>query len=58
MGDEPERRPFLLQLFSFMSERGSPIHSMPQVSKTFIDLFALYKVVNEKGGLLEVPSAS
>lgn len=41
-----------------MSERGSPIHSMPQVSKTFIDLFALYKVVNEKGGLLEVPSAS
>ena len=55
---EPGRRPLLEQLFAFMQERGSPINSMPTVSKNFIDLYALYTVVNEKGGLVEVCKAS
>ena len=54
MGDEPDRKPFLDRLFSFMEERGTPITAMPCISKQPIDLYKLYYVVREKGGLLEV----
>ena len=54
MGNEPDRRPFLEQLFAFMEERGTAIQAMPQISKNFIDLYRLYATVKEKGGLLEV----
>ena len=54
MGDEPDRRPFLDRLFAFMDDKGSPITAMPMVSKQPIDLFRLYVMVKERGGLLEV----
>ena len=54
MGSEPDRRMLLEDLFAFMEERGTPIQTMPTVSKNFIDLYLLYTVVKAKGGLVEV----
>lgn len=54
MGDEPERKPFLEKLFCFMEEKGTPVTAMPMISKQPIDLFKLYGLIKEKGGLLEV----
>ena len=54
MGEEPERKPFLDKLFSYLEDKGSPITAMPMISKNPIDLYKLYIIVKEKGGLLEV----
>lgn len=54
MGDEPDRRAFLERLFSFMDEKGTPISIVPAISKQPVDLYRLYHVVREKGGLVEV----
>jgi len=54
MGMEPERRPFLERLFAFLEEKGSPISNMPVISKQPIDLYRLYLIVQEKGGMVEV----
>lgn len=54
MGEETERRPFLDRLFSYMEEKGTPIAAMPMISKQPIDLYRLYLMVKERGGLLEV----
>lgn len=56
MGDEMERKPFLDKLFGYMEDRGTPISAMPCISKQPIDLFRLYCMVKEKGGLYEVSS--
>ena len=54
MGDEPDRRPFLERLFAYMDEMGSSITAMPCISKQPIDLFKLFVVVRERGGIVEV----
>ena len=54
MGNEMNRRPFLDRLFAFLEEKGSPITSMPVISKQPLDLFKLYVCVQEKGGMVEV----
>ncbi|ELT95418.1 hypothetical protein CAPTEDRAFT_226262 [Capitella teleta] len=54
MGDEPDRRPFLERLFSFMEEKNAPISVVPAISKQPVDLFRLYFLVKEKGGLVDV----
>ena len=54
MGDEPNRRPWLERLFDFMADRGSPIQVMPTISKNVIDIFKLYLLTKERGGLVEV----
>ena len=54
MGDEPDRRSFLDKLFAYMDDKGSPITAMPTISKQPIDLFKLYVLVKEKGGIVEV----
>ena len=54
MGEEPERKPFLDKLFTYLEDKGSPVTAMPMISKNPIDLFKLYTIVKEKGGLLEV----
>ena len=56
MGMEPGRRPFLDRLFSFLDEKGTPINTMPVISKQPLDLYRLYVIVQEKGGMLEVCS--
>jgi AT-rich interactive domain-containing protein 1 len=54
MGDEPDRRQFLERLFGFMEEKNSPISVVPAISKQPVDLYRLYFLVKEKGGLVEV----
>ncbi|XP_045197044.2 trithorax group protein osa-like isoform X6 [Mercenaria mercenaria] len=57
MGMEPGRRPFLERLFAYLDEKGTPMSNMPVISKQPIDLFRLYMIVQEKGGMVEVTKA-
>ncbi|XP_020294233.1 protein dead ringer homolog isoform X2 [Pseudomyrmex gracilis] len=52
--DNPERKIFLDKLFSFMHQRGTPINRLPIMAKSVLDLFELYKLVIQRGGLVEV----
>ncbi|XP_050352424.1 protein dead ringer isoform X2 [Nymphalis io] len=52
--DEPRRKEFLDDLFSFMQKRGTPINRLPIMAKSVLDLFELYNLVIERGGLVEV----
>ena len=54
MGDEPDRRKMLERLFAFMEERNTPIVSVPTISKIAVDLYKLYHVVRNYGGMVEV----
>ncbi|XP_055644200.1 trithorax group protein osa isoform X2 [Toxorhynchites rutilus septentrionalis] len=54
MDDKPERRPWLDKLLAFMEERRTPIAACPTISKTPLDLYKLYVLVQERGGFLEV----
>jgi len=54
MGDEPDRRKMLERLFAFMEERGTPIVAVPTISKLAVDLFRLYHIVKDYGGMVEV----
>lgn len=58
MGTEPERKPFLDRLFAFLEEKGTPISNMPVISKQPIDLYRLYFIVQDKGGMVEVSVVS
>ena len=55
---EPERKAFLERLFLFMEERGSAITQNPTISKQAIDLYKLYSLVKERGGMVDVSVAS
>ncbi|CBY11305.1 unnamed protein product [Oikopleura dioica] len=46
-----DRRSFLDELFLFMTKRRTPIALM---AKQVLDLYCLYKLVTERGGLVEV----
>ena len=37
-----------------MQNRGSPVNRIPIMAKDVLDLFRLYQLVVEKGGLVEV----
>lgn len=54
MDDNPERRPLIDKLLSFMEERRTPITACPTISKQPLDLYRLYTSVKERGGFLEV----
>ncbi|KAK3733303.1 hypothetical protein RRG08_037095 [Elysia crispata] len=54
MGPEPDRRPFIERVLTFLEESGQPVTSMPVISKTPIDLYKLYFCVRDKGGFEEV----
>ncbi|OWA51632.1 Protein dead ringer-like protein [Hypsibius exemplaris] len=47
-------RAFLDDLFSFMQKRGTPVNRIPIMAKQTLDLYELYKLVTQKGGLVEV----
>ncbi|KAK5599975.1 hypothetical protein CRENBAI_012543 [Crenichthys baileyi] len=54
LDDDKERKEFLDDLFSFMQRRGTPVNRIPIMAKQVLDLYMLYKLVTEKGGLVEV----
>ena len=55
---EPDRRIFLERLFLFMEERGNAITQNPTISKQPIDLYKLYCLVKERGGMVDVSAAT
>ena len=57
MGPEPDRRPFIERVLTFLEESGQPVTSMPVISKTPIDLYKLYFCVRDKGGFEEVQNS-
>jgi len=52
--NDPTRKRFLDDLFNFMQNRGTPINRLPIMAKQVLDLYELYNLVVEKGGLVEV----
>ncbi|KAM6960647.1 AT-rich interactive domain-containing protein 3B [Aplochiton taeniatus] len=54
LDNDPNRKEFLDQLFVFMQKRGTPVNRIPIMAKQVLDLYMLYKLVTEKGGLVEV----
>ncbi|XP_055774615.1 AT-rich interactive domain-containing protein 3A isoform X2 [Salvelinus fontinalis] len=54
LDEDVKRKDFLDDLFSFMQKRGTPVNRIPIMAKQVLDLYTLYKLVTEKGGLVEV----
>ncbi|TSM94634.1 AT-rich interactive domain-containing protein 3A [Bagarius yarrelli] len=54
LDNDPKRKEFLDDLFSFMQKRGTPVNRIPIMAKQVLDLHMLYQLVTEKGGLVEV----
>ncbi|XP_076880521.1 AT-rich interactive domain-containing protein 3A isoform X2 [Brachyhypopomus gauderio] len=54
LDSDPKRKEFLDDLFSFMQKRGTPVNRIPIMAKQVLDLHMLYRLVTEKGGLVEV----
>ncbi|XP_072270090.1 AT-rich interactive domain-containing protein 3C [Pyxicephalus adspersus] len=54
LDEDPKRKEFLDDLFSFMQKRGTPVNRIPIMAKQVLDLYSLYRLVTEKGGLVEV----
>ncbi|KAM9496334.1 AT-rich interactive domain-containing protein 3B isoform 1-T1 [Clarias gariepinus] len=54
LDSDPNRKEFLDDLFNFMQKRGTPVNRIPIMAKQVLDLYKLYKLVTEKGGLVEV----
>ncbi|XP_059575671.1 AT-rich interactive domain-containing protein 3A isoform X2 [Alligator mississippiensis] len=54
LDSDPKRKEFLDDLFSFMQKRGTPVNRIPIMAKQVLDLYMLYMLVTEKGGLVEV----
>ena len=51
LGDEPDRKQMLSQLFNLMAGKKTPISVMPVVCRQTVDLFKLYNIVKSYGGL-------
>uniref|UniRef100_A0A3Q3KGZ5 AT-rich interactive domain-containing protein 3 n=1 Tax=Mastacembelus armatus TaxID=205130 RepID=A0A3Q3KGZ5_9TELE len=54
LDNDPQRKEFLDELFVFMQKRGTPVNRIPIMAKQVLDLYKLYKLVTDKGGLVEV----
>uniref|UniRef100_A0A8C6UG45 AT-rich interactive domain-containing protein 3 n=1 Tax=Neogobius melanostomus TaxID=47308 RepID=A0A8C6UG45_9GOBI len=54
LDSDEKRKEFLDDLFGFMQKRGTPVNRIPIMAKQVLDLYMLYKLVTEKGGLVEV----
>ncbi|XP_077137437.1 AT-rich interactive domain-containing protein 3C [Ranitomeya variabilis] len=54
LDEDPKRKEFLDDLFSFMQKRGTPVNRIPIMAKQVLDLYTLYRLVTEKGGLVDV----
>lgn len=54
LSDDPKRKEFLDDLFQFMADRNQPVNRIPIMAKHVLDLYELYNLVVERGGLVEV----
>lgn len=54
MEDDEERKTFRQRLFAFMEEKGTPITRPPVLGNQDLDLYKLYKIVQEHGGMEKV----
>ncbi|XP_029009276.1 AT-rich interactive domain-containing protein 3B-like [Betta splendens] len=54
LDNDPQRKDFLDELFVFMQKRGTPVNRIPIMAKQVLDLYRLYRLVTDKGGLVEV----
>ncbi|NXK09876.1 ARI3A protein, partial [Herpetotheres cachinnans] len=54
LDQDPKRKEFLDDLFGFMQKRGTPVNRIPIMAKQVLDLYTLYQLVTDKGGLVEV----
>ncbi|GLV40612.1 retained [Carabus blaptoides fortunei] len=54
INDDPKRKEFLDDLFTFMQKRGTPINRLPIMAKSVLDLYELYNLVIARGGLVDV----
>ncbi|KAK3533864.1 hypothetical protein QTP70_032981 [Hemibagrus guttatus] len=54
LDSDPKRKEFLDDLFSFMQKRGTPVNRIPIMAKQVLDLYMLYQLVTDKGGLVDV----
>ncbi|KAK6179209.1 hypothetical protein SNE40_011622 [Patella caerulea] len=54
LSEDPKRREFLDDLFSFMQKRGTPVNRIPIMAKQTLDIYELFRLVVSKGGLVEV----
>ncbi|XP_044735827.1 protein dead ringer isoform X2 [Chrysoperla carnea] len=54
INDDPKRKEFLDDLFSYMQKRGTPINRLPIMAKSVLDLYELYNLVIARGGLVDV----
>ncbi|KAL5287503.1 ARID3A.2 family protein [Megaselia abdita] len=54
INDDPKRIEFLNDYSSFLQRKATPITRLPVMSKQVLDLYELYRLVCEKGGVLEV----
>ncbi|KXJ22676.1 Protein dead ringer-like [Exaiptasia diaphana] len=54
LGEEADRKVFLDDLFTFMQKRGTPVNRVPIMAKQTLDLYKLFRLVVDKGGLVEV----
>uniref|UniRef100_A0A8C0HRT9 AT-rich interactive domain-containing protein 3 n=1 Tax=Buteo japonicus TaxID=224669 RepID=A0A8C0HRT9_9AVES len=54
LDEDPKRKEFLDDLFGFMQKRGTPVNRIPIMAKQVLDLYMLYQLVTDKGGLVEV----
>ncbi|KAI6225775.1 hypothetical protein M3Y95_00732700 [Aphelenchoides besseyi] len=54
LSDDPARKPFLDDWLKFMHENGKPVTRIPIMAKQVLDLFELYRLVVQHGGLVEI----
>eukprot|EP00794_Sanderia_malayensis_P010170 gene10170-11209_t len=54
LDDDPERKNFLDDYFEFMRKRGTPVNRIPIMAKQILDLYQLYRLVVQHGGLVQV----
>jgi hypothetical protein len=55
--DSPERREFIDTVIKFHEDKGQPLKGPPMFNQQPLDLFELYNLVKERGGMNEVSSA-
>jgi len=54
LDEDPDRKSFLDDYFEFMKKRGTPVNRIPIMAKQILDLYQLYRLVVQYGGLVQV----